>query len=179
MKEKLKAIKRLNNWMNEKWDYGFILDGKRMTEEVADLDDLDWSAYRTTPVEELSKTKIGCCWDFVNYQHHVFKKYDISDKAYMFVSDLGVDGIQTHTFSIIDIDGKKYWVESAFWKHRGVHEVNNRIDVVEYIKTEGYDWDLYTYLPEGLDQNLSAKTFIDLTTRIKIASYREVENIEL
>lgn len=178
MKEKLKAIKRLNDWMNEKWDYGFILDGKRMTEEVADLDDLDWSAYRTTPVEELSKTKIGCCWDFVNYQHHVFKKYDISDKAYMFVSDLGDDGIQTHTFSIIVIDGKKYWVESAFWKYRGVHEVNSYMDVVEKISTEGHDWDLYTYLPVGLDQGLSDKTFIDLTTRIKIASNRKDDSNE-
>lgn len=75
------TVDNLIDHLNNNWDYGVIVNGKKVT----DLSKMDWSKYRTRPVKDLAKDKIGLCWDFVNYQHAVLDKQGIPNKNYMAV----------------------------------------------------------------------------------------------
>ena len=163
---KLKSIKGLNEMMNSKWDYGVMHNGKRLT----DTEKYNWGQnYRTTPVKELEKTKIGTCWDFTNYQHAQLKKNGIPDKSYMILipKSSDPDDIVTHTFTTFELDGKQYWMESAAWPKRGVHEISSYKDVVSELMdmygTPGH-YELYQYDPEGMDQRLTDKQFFNRAT---------------
>lgn len=52
-KGQLKKVHQLINELNTKWDYGVLVDGKRIT----DTSQMDWSKYRTLPIEKLAKEK--------------------------------------------------------------------------------------------------------------------------
>lgn len=165
-KGQLRKVHSLVNELNSKWDYGAIIDGKKRT----DYENIDWSKYRTIPIKTLEKEKIGNCWDFVNYQHHVFKSNGYPDEAYMVVARRSnkPDDILTHTFSVVNIGDKKYWVESARWKDRGVHEVKSYEDVVNKLRDDDFgnkDYDVYKYNPDGLDNNLTDQEFFDKATQ--------------
>ena len=68
------SVNRLVNDLNTNWDYGVLKNGKK----IIDTENFDWGKdYRTIPINEMKKNKIGVCWDFVNYQHDYFKKKGI------------------------------------------------------------------------------------------------------
>ena len=57
-KGQLRNIKSLNDELN-KWKYGVIIDGKVVT----DSSKVDWSKYKTHPIDVMNKYKAGICWD--------------------------------------------------------------------------------------------------------------------
>ena len=158
--------------LNTKWDYGVLHKGKHVT----DLSDFDWSNYRTTPVETLEKEKCGVCWDFVNYQHHKLKKAGIKDDNYMCTFRKGNGDLVTHTFTTYDLDGKKYWIESAMWPKRGIHEIGSYKDVIKEIKDnykiKDTDLSLFKYNPDGLDKGLTDKEYFEEATKNLIYDYK-------
>lgn len=160
----MKAIKSLNDDMNKNWDYGVLHNGKKIT----NLENFNFEKdYRTIPLDILKKEKIGLCWDMVNYQHHVFKERGYPDKTYMFVSPYN-NGIITHTFSIVTIENKNYWIESAKWNDRGVHEVSSYKDVITHLRKQDYGspkYDVYEYNPDGLDKGLTDKEYFNKATQ--------------
>ena len=177
-KGQLRNIKTLNDELN-KWKYGVVIDGKVVT----DSSKVDWSKYKTHPIDVMNKYKAGICWDFVNYQHNVFKKNGYHDESHMFVMERNnnPNDIVTHTFSIVDIGGKKYWFESSWFKHQGVHEVTSYKDVVDILRKEyGYNnaYDVYKYNPDGLDKNLSNGEFFRKTTN-DLVEYYDGKNNEI
>lgn len=154
-----------NNFMNTKVDYGVLYNGKRLMYDDGSLDNFDWSKnYRTMPVEKFRKEKIGTCWDFVNYQHDYFKKNNIPDKAYLYFAERENGTYVTHTFSVIDLDGQKYWFESSLWPARGLNPINDENDVYSKL-SEIYGSMKYSFIdeydPEGMDNNLSDQEFIN------------------
>lgn len=166
-RKSLGLLKKLNDIMNSKWDYGVIHNGKRLT----DTSKYNWGKnYRTTPVKELEKTKIGTCWDFTNYQHYVLKKMGIPDKSYMLLIPKSSDpnDLVTHTFTTFELGGKSYWIESAAWPKRGVHKIKSHGDVVSELMdmygNPGLGYALYNYNPEGMDQGLTDKEFFNRAT---------------
>ena len=172
----VKKITSLNDNMNKTWDYG-VLHNKR---HILDTSKFNWDKdYRTTPVETLEKEKIGVCWDFVNYQHNKLKKLGIKDKSYLLFiqrSNDPKDAI-THTFTTFELNGKKYWMESAAWPKRGVHEINGWNDVVDDLRdmygNPKFGYSLFQYNPEGMDQGLSPDEFIDIATKDENYVYDE------
>ena len=168
-KGQLKKVKTLNAELN-KWKYGVVIDGK-----------VDWSRYKTHPIDAIEKHHAGICWDFVNYQHHIFKKNGYPDESYMFVmqrSDNPND-IVTHTFSTVDIGGKKYWFESSWFKHQGVHEVASYKDVVDILRQEygsNNAYDVYKYNPDGLDNGLTNGEFFRRATNNLVEYYDGKDN---
>ena len=169
MKEE--KIKSLNDELN-KWKYAVVIDGKVIT----DPNKADWSKYKTHPINVMDKYKAGVCWDYVNYQHNMFKKNGYHDESYMFVMERNnnPNDIVTHTFSILNIDGKKYWFESSWSRHRGIHKVNSYKDVVNILREEyGTDnaYDVYKYNPDGLDKSLTNGEFFKRTTKNIVDTY--------
>lgn len=166
-------IKKFNRELN-KWDYGVLVNGKVYTKSS----EIDWSKYKTIPIKDIEKYHVGICWDFVNYQHYYFKKNRINDESYFIVMAMSdnPNDIATHTFSIINIDGKKYWFESSWYKNQGVHEVKSWKDVVDkfkesYDKSGKRDYEVYKYNPDGLDQNISNEEFFKRTTKNMIYKF--------
>ena len=173
-------IKSFNRELN-KWKYGVLVNGKVYT----DSSKIDWSKYKTIPLKDIEKYHVGICWDFVNYQHYYFKKNKIKDESYMVVLQLSdnPDDIGTHTFSIFNYDGKKYWFESSWMSHQGIKEVNSWKDVVEewvncYDKTKSKSkpYSVYKYNPDGLDNNVDNGKFFDKVTRNLIYNYEGTVN---
>lgn len=160
-----KAISELYKTINS-FEYGTIINGKRYGEE--ELSEVDWSKYRTIPIETIKKEKIGNCWDFVNYQHSELDKAGIPNKNYMFVmarSD-APDDIVTHTFTIASIGNQNKWIESAMWSKRGIHDVSGPENVVKILSSvygEGA-YDLYEFNPDGMDNGLTDKEYFSKAT---------------
>ena len=165
--EIFKLVKKFNRDLNQ-WKYGVLINGKVVTKSS----EIDWSNYKTIPINLIDKYHVGICWDFVNYQHWWFNKNRIKNSSYFFVMDRGrhSNDIVTHTFSIITIGSKKYWFESSWYKNQGVHEVLSYKDVIKQL-VENYDkqnknaYTVYEYNPNGLDRGLSNSEFFNKTTQ--------------
>lgn len=165
--ENTQVLQKLQNELDT-FDYGTIIDGVRYDE--TQLDKIDWDSYKTLPVYIVKNEKIGNCWDFVNYQHNIFDSEDIQNFSYMFVMDrTGEDNyedIVTHTFSIVVLDGQKFWFENAFYKYRGLWRIKDFYDVISILKKhydphDKYDFEVYQYDPTGLDNYLSGQEFFE------------------
>lgn len=149
------------------FDYGCIIDGKRYNE--TNLDEVNWSKYRTTPVEDFEKTKIGTCWDYTNYQHEKLKEAGVDHTTRMIVMDTDI-GPVTHTFTTFqDSTGQKYWLEQALYSERGIHPIEDYTDAVDVI-SKRYDsskkraFDVYEFNPDGMDKGLSDQEFFNRAT---------------
>ena len=147
------------------WAYGPVVNGKPV-----DSEGFNWEKdYRTQTIEQLKKSKCGVCWDFVNYQHDVFKKNGIPDKTYMFIMDRGKEGFITHTWSQVDLGDGQYWFENSFYKKRGLHKIQSEKDVIQSLRDE-YDpsgklkFDVYQFNPDGLDKGLTDQEYFDRVT---------------
>lgn len=164
-KGQLKQLQNFNSELN-KWKYGVLINGKVET----DSRKINWAKYKTIPINDVEKHHAGVCWDFVNYQHSVFKKNGYPDESHLFVMQRSNDpnDIVTHTFSTVDIGGKKYWFESSWFKHQGVHEVKSYKDVIKVLTAEYGEnnaYDVYKYNPDGLDNNLTNGEFFKKATQ--------------
>lgn len=174
-KGKQRRMAELTNELNSKWEYGVLDNGKH----IIDTEKYDWSKYRTTPVETLEKEKIGVCWDFVNYEHHIAKSLGLKDNAYLFTMQKSdrPDDIVTHTFLTYENGGKQYWVESAAWPKRGLHEINSYEDAVAelndmYGNNGEKAYSVFKYNPEGLDKNLTDQEFFNRASRNLVLNHR-------
>ena len=157
------------------WTYGVIINGKKYTSS----NDVDWSKYRTIPIPIMEKEHVGICWDFVNYQHAWFKSHQIKDDSYFYVQQKSTnpDDIVTHTFSIISINGGKYWFESSWSSHKGIHKVSSWKDVVnalsdQYNKEDKFPYSLFKYNPDGLDKNVNDGDFFNKATHNLVYDYK-------
>ena len=163
--DKLSFVKTLNKNLN-KFKYGTVVNNKAET----NLNKIDFSKYKTLPINTFKKFQIGVCWDYVNYQHYMFKQAKINDESYFFVlaKTPGDNNIITHTFSIVNIENSKYWVESSLHSKQGVHEIKSYKEVVDCLvkkyETDTSEWEVYKYNPDGMDQNLTNSDFFKSAT---------------
>ena len=166
---RMSGVMSLNDSMN-KWNYGVVINNKIIT----DMNKINWADYRTIPITQMDKYHTGICYDYVNYQHDVFKKRKLKDNSYMFVIERGPNDVVTHTFSTVDVNNKKYWFESSWLPHQGVHEISSYTDVVNALREEygvNNSYDLYKYDPTGMDKRLTANEFFEKTTNDLVQSY--------
>ena len=163
-------LEKFNHELNT-YKYGILVNGK-----IYDEKDIDtyWAQYRTIPIADFRKYKVGVCWDFVNYQHSMFKSHALHDTSYFYMGAMSDDpnDVVTHTFSLVDIGGKKYWFESSWYIHQGVHEVKSFKDVIMHLNKEYKvkEFEVYTYNPDGLDKNLTNNEYVKSAAKHKIWS---------
>lgn len=169
IQRQMDGAKKLLDELNSEWDYGVMINGKKVT----DVDNVNWERdYRTTPVEELRKNKIGVCWDFVNYQHERLNELGIKNDSYFIEIDLSTketpNRTVTHTFTTFELGGKEYWIESSMWPKRGIHEIKDFKDAADQVASVYTDkkkpYNLFKYNPEGLDKGLTDQEFFDRVT---------------
>ena len=151
--------KKLNSF-----DYGVVIDNK------PEVDNIDFTRYKTITLEEFEIYKMGVCWDFVNYETKWFidRGYKISS-IFILIDDN--KNCPTHTFILLYLNNKIYWFESSWFIYQGIHEYETYEDAINDIvqkhKSFVKDEDSYTHVleydTEGLDNHLTA---IEFMTRI-------------
>lgn len=89
-------------------------------------DEVPWDRYRVRKLKDIVKDKRGTCLEYTKYAHFMLDKYGVPNRTFMVLSD---DGGMSHTFVVAYDGDSAYWLESANWKHHGIHKINSISDV--------------------------------------------------
>ena len=106
--------------------------------------------FRLQTPEELIKNKLGVCWDQVEPERYYFKEKGIDIKSYFIVH---YDGRKCpcHTFISFEDNGKYYWFEHAWERHKGIKEFSSIEDLLNEVKRCFIDLELKNgYVEEQL-----------------------------
>lgn len=118
-------------FLNTSIEYGFV-DMYGKVYKQSELDSKEWiKNYRLQINDRLLQTKIGHCWDFVELERFYFDYHKIKNETY-FIRDSNVS--ITHTFLIYYIGTHVYYIESAWFKHKGIYEFDTKNQCLDYVK---------------------------------------------
>jgi hypothetical protein len=94
-------------------------------ENVMHKNDFDTfsNKYKLQTPEELTKSKIGVCWDQVELERKYFEDNGVTVRTY-FIVHYDNDKCPTHTFLIYEKENKYFWFEHSWFKYRGIHKYN-------------------------------------------------------
>lgn len=130
MKNELQIIlKKLDNIK-----YGFADNNKNIyPDNLKDWDKNFGKLYHLQSPSELIKNKYGVCWDQVELERFYLTKKNIESKSYFIIA---YDNKQepTHTFIVINLDNKYYWLEHAWQPYKGIHEYKTLKELLTDVK---------------------------------------------
>ncbi len=121
--------------------YGYVdADGKKHSkigQEYA-------KKYRLQSPESLSESHLGVCWDQVELEREfLLKRLRNANRAdglgstnnpkTIAIVYYGEESCPTHTFMLVEIEGKVYWYEHAWEKYRGVYQFSSFINAFLYV----------------------------------------------
>ena len=119
-------MKAINNIIKDldNIEYGWLDKNNKIHKKVNN----DFSNnYILQSPEQVTKNKIGVCWDQVELERYLFEKENISFNTY-FIVHYDNDKCPTHTFLIYEQNNKYYWFEHSWKLFKGIHEYNNELD---------------------------------------------------
>lgn len=129
----MQKINELYKQMND-FDYGWIdKTGYKYINKIAKNKFIP-DYYLQNP-KDLDETKIGICWDQVEYERKHFEKFDIPFKTIFIIYD---DGIKypNHTFLIFKKNKKYYWFENTYANAKGILDFDNLQELYDRVKKE-------------------------------------------
>lgn len=92
------------------------------------------NSYQLQTPEELIKSKCGTSWDQVELERMYLQKENIGSRSYIMMTK-EKDTVKTHTFLTFKnpVTQKECWLENAWEKYKGLHEYQNKSDLLEDI----------------------------------------------
>lgn len=150
--EKMKDIK-----------YGWI-DKKNVIHSV--VDELFSGNYKLQSPKETIKNKVGVCWDQVELERYYFKNWT-NVKTY-FICHYDNNRCPSHTFLTYEKDEKYYWFEHSWEKYRGIHEFNNKKELLKTVKNNFIKSELNTKYNE---KNLLIREYEKTTPGISVIEF--------
>lgn len=132
-KSQLQKIVDFCDWMDKNFQYGLRIDGKWDPKRNTTSEDWDNYLIVQSP-DEIAKSKVGVCWDYVSYEADYFKKNfpDVPFRTYYMQFFNGED-CPSHTILTFELNGKHYYFENSFRKFAGVYEADSEVDIVNYV----------------------------------------------
>lgn len=126
-------------WLNKtltEFKWGCVIDGKDCTDEEG-----CWDSYRTLTQAQFVKAKMGCCWDYVNYQYWYFGKHfpNVKVKCWYIESEPIGEDSTNHTWMSYELpeDSHVYAFESSWKVFTGIHRFDNENDMMDfYVKNQ-------------------------------------------
>jgi len=116
------------------FDYGWIdKAGHKYINQIAKSKFI--TDYYLQNPKDIDTTKIGICWDQVEYERRFFLKNNIPHKSIFIVYDDGVK-YPNHTFLIFKSNQKYYWFENTYSNVKGILEYNSLKDCLNHVKKE-------------------------------------------
>lgn len=88
--------------------------------------------YLQTP-QSVMENEVGLCFDQVELERYLLTKMGINLRTY-FMSYQKRNLGPAHAFLIFKENDKYYWFENAWYKYKGIHEYDNKVDALSDIK---------------------------------------------
>lgn len=146
MKEEYKKItspKLLQQFMDKYIKYGFV---DKIGKIYDDPSSKEWHEnwYPTCIVQDgnqILNTGYGTCWDQVELERKWFKENNYHFKTIFIWFKLNEpNDLPTHSFLIYEDNGKYYWFEHSFEKHKGIHEFNSYEEAIDYVENKQLEY---------------------------------------
>lgn len=130
METSINDINSLYDYMIKNIEYGYIdKDNKRYYNFDGDAD----QKYYLQDPSDMLKTKIGCCWDQVEFERYYLNKFSIEFKTFFIVYYNNIND-PSHSFLAYEKDNKWYWLECSWKQYRGIHEYISLDDLTKDVR---------------------------------------------
>lgn len=124
-------IIELLNQMKD-FEYGWIdKNGLRYVNKIV-MNKFTTDYYLQNP-KDLDKTKIGICWDQVEYERLFFEENKIKYKTYFILYTKDQKNF-IHTFLIFNLNNKYYWFENTYKNNTGIFEYSSLDDCLKNVQ---------------------------------------------
>lgn len=134
LKYNINKPNELLEYMTNNIKYGFVdINGNVYDNPKSDEWKLNWHDNGIVQnYQNVLKTKIGTCWDQVEFERKWFldNNYEIKTFFMFFEND---KPLPTHTFLVYKSNDKYYWFENSFEIERGIHEYNNIDELINSV----------------------------------------------
>ena len=127
LKDTRKTCEELYKYLNKHFEYGIVKDGKLKT-HISNKDIAKY--YRFQSPDEFEQHGGGICFDYVEYEEAWLKQHDITCRKFYLITETPPD-YDTHTFVVIETEGKFIWVESSMKNSQGVHVFSKLRDLLK------------------------------------------------
>lgn len=127
----------------------------------------------TLTASDFKKCNGGICYDYVNY---MVKKLGGMKTKTFFNGYIGKDGQidSTHTYVLVYLDSKVYWIEDAWKTHMGIYEFDSEDDAISYItniQKGNMEYFTVEYKPSSKLEKISIIDFINTMNKLPEYSY--------
>jgi len=107
--------------------YGWVDKGGGKHSEVYEKFDDD---YRLQDAGEVEKSRIGVCWDQVEFERRYFEENGIAHGTYSLTYYTDAK-CPNHTFLIFEQGGKWHWFEHSWEENRGIREYASKNELLK------------------------------------------------
>lgn len=124
----------LLNFMVQNFNYGYLSnDGNLHYPSDSDFDSSWFTTYILQSNEDLLKSKVGNCFDAVEFERSWFKKHNYEFVTIFEMVKLNYfNNYPMHTFLIYKSDNKWHYFEWADYANRGIHTFESLEDALDY-----------------------------------------------
>ena len=124
----------------------------------------NFDKHRTVSSSNFKKCNGGICYDYVNYMVGLLGKFKFKTFFNGYVEKDGqID--YTHTYILVYINDKVYWIEDSWKSHMGVFEFDSEDDAISYIvniQSKGKEYFVVEYKPSSKLVGISVIDFINI-----------------
>lgn len=124
----------------------------------------NFDKHRTVSSSNFKKYNGGICYDYVNYMVGLLGKFKFKTFFNGYVEKDGqID--YTHTYILVYINDKVYWIEDSWKSHMGVFEFDSEDDAISYIvniQSKGKEYFVVEYKPSSELVGISVIDFINI-----------------
>lgn len=135
--ENINSPEELLKFMDKYINYGYLgKNGKIHFFTDPDFNDVWYSEYILENTDDILKTKVGNCYDQVEFERDWFLKHNYIVKTYYEIVDLNYDNLYpTHSF-LVYFDKKWKWFENSDFNNRGIHSFDTIEELLEFQKNK-------------------------------------------
>lgn len=116
-------------------EYGYI---DRAGKKHFDVDEQFDKEYFLQSADEVARSRIGVCWDQVEYERKFFEKFGLPFETYFIVYYTEAE-CPSHTFLVFERDGKYFWFEHSWGQHQGIHAYDSKKKLLADVRQKFLD----------------------------------------
>ena len=133
--DNINTPEELLDFMSNNFNYGYLSKTGHLYRFNDDNFDFDWfNEYKLQTADELLETKVGNCFDQVEFERDWFLKHNYEIKTIFEMVNLSYENdYQTHSFLVYkDKDNNWCWFENADYDNRGIHKFDSFDKLIDY-----------------------------------------------
>lgn len=148
---KVQTIKYSDKELLKKMDfieYGWIDKNNKIYKDE-DADKKNFENYKLQTPNEITKSKVGVCWDQVEFEREYLKNY--SNLQSWFICYYINKDCPNHTFLTYMKNNSYYWFEHSWEKFRGIHRYKSLDSLLTDVRSKFIDFTLENkYIKDSL-----------------------------